>query len=63
MKVTGYRSLTTHHDWGRAIGDANGHIAGTRTDAPVPILETNSGLESVGLGPHSELRLGPASGI
>ena len=23
MKVTGYRSLITQHDWGRVIGDVN----------------------------------------
>ena len=26
MKITGYRSLTTHHRWGRSVGDANGFI-------------------------------------
>ena len=31
MKITGYRSLTTHHEWGRVVGDVNGLSAGTRT--------------------------------
>ena len=24
MRITGYRTLTTVHDWGRPVGDANG---------------------------------------
>ena len=28
MKVTGYRSLLTKHDWGRLTGDANGVMPG-----------------------------------
>ena len=27
MRITGYRTLTTVHDWGRPVGDANGVIA------------------------------------
>ncbi|GII33029.1 mandelate racemase/muconate lactonizing enzyme family protein [Planotetraspora mira] len=55
MKVTGYRSLTTVHDWGRLIGDANGVMPEPRTDVHVLILETDSGLEGVGLGPHGDI--------
>ena len=55
MKVTGYRSLTTEHDWGRPIGDVNGVLSGPRTDVHVLILETDSGLEGVGLGPHGDV--------
>ncbi|WBB71893.1 mandelate racemase/muconate lactonizing enzyme family protein [Micromonospora sp. WMMD1128] len=55
MKVTGYRSRTTAHDWGRLIGDANGVMPDTRTAVPVLILETDSGLEGVGLGAHPEV--------
>lgn len=55
MKVTGYRSLTTQHDWGRPIGDANGVISGPRTDVHVLILETDAGIEGVGVGPHSDI--------
>ncbi|GIM97342.1 mandelate racemase/muconate lactonizing enzyme family protein [Paractinoplanes toevensis] len=55
MKVTGYRSLTTEHDWGRLIGDANGVMPAPRTDVHVLILETDSGLEGVGVGAHGEI--------
>jgi len=55
VKVTGYRSLTTKHDWGRLIGDANGIMPEPRTDVHVLILETDSGLEGVGVGPHGDI--------
>ncbi|GAA1576191.1 mandelate racemase/muconate lactonizing enzyme family protein [Dactylosporangium maewongense] len=55
MKVTGYRSLTTKHDWGRLIGDANGVMSEPRTDVHVLILETDAGLEGVGLGQHGDI--------
>lgn len=55
MKVTGYRSLTTQHDWGRQIGDANGVMPGQRTDVHVLILETDVGLEGIGLGAHGDV--------
>ena len=55
MKVTGYRSLVTQHDWGRLIGDANGVMSEPRTDVHVLILETDSGLEGVGLGAHGDI--------
>ncbi|WIM94493.1 mandelate racemase/muconate lactonizing enzyme family protein [Actinoplanes oblitus] len=55
MKVTGYRSLSTTHDWGRLTGDANGVMPGPRTDVHVLILETDNGLEGVGVGPHGDI--------
>lgn len=55
MKVTGYRSLTTEHDWGRLIGDANGVMSRSRTDVQVLILETDSGVDGVGVGPHGDI--------
>ena len=55
MKVTGYRSLTTQHDWGRLIGDANGVMPQPLTDVHVLILETDTGLEGVGVGPHADV--------
>lgn len=55
MKITGYRSLVTHHDWGRLIGDANGVMPHPRTDVHVLILETDNGLEGVGVGAHGEI--------
>jgi L-alanine-DL-glutamate epimerase-like enolase superfamily enzyme len=55
VKVTGYRSLTTEHDWGRPIGDANGVMPHPRTDVHVLILETDIGLEGVGVGAHGDI--------
>jgi L-alanine-DL-glutamate epimerase-like enolase superfamily enzyme len=55
MKVTGYRSLVTSHDWGRPVGDANGVVASGITEVPILILETDSGLEGVGLGQHADI--------
>jgi L-alanine-DL-glutamate epimerase-like enolase superfamily enzyme len=55
VKVTGYRSLVTSHDWGRRIGDANGVMPGDRTDVHVLILETDVGLEGVGVGAHGDI--------
>jgi L-alanine-DL-glutamate epimerase-like enolase superfamily enzyme len=55
VKVTGYRSLVTQHDWGRLIGDANGVMPEPRTDVHVLILETDGGLEGVGLGHHGDI--------
>ncbi|GAA0241447.1 mandelate racemase/muconate lactonizing enzyme family protein [Cryptosporangium japonicum] len=55
MKVTGYRSLLTTHEWGRLTGDANGVMPGPRTDVHVLILETDDGLEGVGVGAHGDI--------
>ncbi|MCO8273640.1 mandelate racemase/muconate lactonizing enzyme family protein [Actinoplanes sp. TRM 88003] len=55
MKVTGYRSLQTRHDWGRLTGDANGVMPGPSTDVHVLILETDEGLEGVGVGAHGDI--------
>ena len=55
VKITGYRSLTTDHDWGRHIGDANGVMPEPRTPVQVLILETDSELEGIGLGAHGEI--------
>jgi L-alanine-DL-glutamate epimerase-like enolase superfamily enzyme len=61
MKITGYRVLRTHRDWGRPIGDVNGHIASGITEVPVVILETDDGLTGVGTGSDHDLdRLFPA---
>lgn len=61
MKVTGYRSLVTSHDWGRPVGDANGVVESGVTDVPILILETDSGLEGIGLGQHADIaRIFPA---
>ncbi|AJP72730.1 mandelate racemase/muconate lactonizing enzyme family protein [Sphingomonas hengshuiensis] len=55
MKVTGYRSLVTSHDWGRPVGDANGVVASGITEVPILILETDSGIEGIGLGQHADI--------
>ena len=61
MKITGYRSLQTVHDWGRVTGDVNGVYGGTTTPVPVLIIETDSGIEGVGLGAHADVgRIFPA---
>ncbi len=55
MKITGYRSLTTKHDWGRLIGDVNGVMPEPYTEVPILILETDAGLDGVGVGPHGDV--------
>ncbi|WP_243229095.1 mandelate racemase/muconate lactonizing enzyme family protein [Microbacterium sp. CIAB417] len=61
MKITGFRTLRTVHDWGRPVGDVNGYIASGVTDVPIVILETDEGVEGVGMGSHADLeRLFPA---
>ena len=55
MKVTGYRSLTTQHDWGRLIGDANGVMPHRHTDVHVLTLQTDTGLEGIGVGAHGDI--------
>lgn len=61
MKITGYRSLSTVHDWGRITGDVNGVMNGNTTTVPVLIIETDEGLEGVGLGAHVDIaRVFPA---
>ena len=61
MKITGYRTLTAQHHWRRAIGDVNGHIVEAVTEVPIVIVETDAGIEGVGIGSHADLdRLFPA---
>jgi L-alanine-DL-glutamate epimerase-like enolase superfamily enzyme len=55
MKITGYRSLATTHEWGRPIGDVNGIIASGVTEVPILLLMTDEGVTGVGLGDHSEI--------
>ncbi|EFD71612.1 LOW QUALITY PROTEIN: racemase, partial [Streptomyces lividans TK24] len=54
MKITGFRSLTTVHRWGRPVGDANGFVAQGVTEVPVLLVETDGGLTGVGLGAHGD---------
>ncbi|WP_105565810.1 mandelate racemase/muconate lactonizing enzyme family protein [Microbacterium halophytorum] len=61
MKITGFRALTTVHDWGRPVGDVNGSVASGLTQVPLVIVETDEGIEGVGMGSHADLdRLFPA---
>ncbi|WP_306184956.1 MULTISPECIES: mandelate racemase/muconate lactonizing enzyme family protein [unclassified Streptomyces] len=61
MKITGYRSLSTVHDWGRITGDVNGVQPSHATPVPVLIIETDTGIEGVGLGSHADIaRVFPA---
>lgn len=53
MRITGYRTLTTLHDWGRPVGDANGVHPDGLVRAPIVLLETDAGLTGVGLGSHA----------
>lgn len=61
MKITGFRTLTTLQDWGRPVGDVNGFIDDGITEVPLVVVETDGGLEGVGVGSHADLdRLFPA---
>jgi L-alanine-DL-glutamate epimerase-like enolase superfamily enzyme len=61
MKITGYRCLTTFHNWGRPVGDVNGFIESGVTEVPIVILETDEGVTGVGTGSHQDIeRLFPA---
>lgn len=61
MKITGYRSLSTVHDWGRVTGDVNGVQSDETTPVPVLIIETDAGIEGVGVGAHADIaRVFPA---
>lgn len=61
MKITGYRTLTAQQHWRRSIGDVNGHLTEAVTEVPIVILETDAGIEGIGVGSHADLaRLFPA---
>ncbi|GAA1802437.1 mandelate racemase/muconate lactonizing enzyme family protein [Luedemannella flava] len=55
MRITGFHALTTVHDWGRAVGDANGVVPDGVTAMPLVVVTTDEGINGVGLGPHVEL--------
>lgn len=50
MKITGFRTLKTVHNWKRPIGDVNGCIKTGITEIPILILETNEGINGIGIG-------------
>ncbi len=55
MKVTGYRSLLTHHDWGRVIGDVNNASETALTPVHVLVVTTDEGIEGIGIGAHPDI--------
>ena len=55
MRITGYRTLTTVHDWGRPVGDANGVFPDGVVTVPLVLVDTDEGITGVGLGSHTEL--------
>ncbi|MCP2328739.1 L-alanine-DL-glutamate epimerase-like enolase superfamily enzyme [Hamadaea flava] len=55
MRITGYRTMFTVQDWGRAVGDANGVFAKGRTTVPIVVIDTDEGHSGVGLGPHTDI--------
>ncbi|KQX05162.1 MULTISPECIES: mandelate racemase/muconate lactonizing enzyme family protein [unclassified Leifsonia] len=61
MKITGYRTLSSRHEWHRAVGDINGHITDAVTDVPILLIDTDEGITGVGMGSHADIdRLFPA---
>ena len=55
MKITGYRTLSTRHSWGRAVGDSNGWIADAVTEVPILLIDTDEGVTGIGLGQHADI--------
>lgn len=53
MRIRGFRTLSTIQEWGRPIGDANGVFADGLTVTPMVVVETDEGVNGVGLGPHT----------
>ncbi|HKM98664.1 MAG TPA: mandelate racemase/muconate lactonizing enzyme family protein [Buttiauxella sp.] len=61
MKITGWRTLKALHHWGRPIGDVNGAVNAGVTEVPILILETDVGINGIGLGGHADIeRIFPA---
>jgi L-alanine-DL-glutamate epimerase-like enolase superfamily enzyme len=61
VKITGYRSLTTHHDWGRRIGDVNHVTDATLTPVSILLVTTDENIGGIGIGAHDDIeRIFPA---
>lgn len=61
MRITGYRTMTTVHDWGRPVGDANGIFPDGLLPVDLVLVDTDEGITGVGLGSIAELsRVFPA---
>jgi L-alanine-DL-glutamate epimerase-like enolase superfamily enzyme len=54
MKITGFRTLTTVHEWGRPVGDANWVRSDGVITVPIIVVDTDEGISGVGLGPSVE---------
>jgi L-alanine-DL-glutamate epimerase-like enolase superfamily enzyme len=52
MRITGLRMVTTIHDWGRPVGDANGIFTSGVTPVPIVLIDTDEGVTGVGIGSH-----------
>jgi L-alanine-DL-glutamate epimerase-like enolase superfamily enzyme len=52
MRITGLRTLTTVHQWGRPVGDANGVFPGGVTPVPIVMIDTDEGITGIGFGSH-----------
>ena len=55
MRITGYRTVTTIHQWGRPVGDANGVFPDGIVEVPLILVDTDEGITGIGLGAHAEL--------
>lgn len=55
MKITGYVSHRTRHEWGRPVGDINGISVGTSTRQDVLVITSSDGVEGVGIGAHPDI--------
>ena len=60
-EVTGYRTLSTRHHWQRPSATSTDTSSDAVTEVPILILETDEGVDGVGIGSHADLdRLFPA---
>jgi L-alanine-DL-glutamate epimerase-like enolase superfamily enzyme len=55
VKITGYRTVWTRHEWGRPVGDVNGISVGSTTGVEILVVTTDSGVEGVGIGAHPDV--------
>src|ERR1700756_1359062 len=55
MRITGYRALTTVHEWGRPVGDANRVFLDGVVNVNLVLVDTDEGITGVGIGSHTDL--------
>jgi hypothetical protein len=51
----GARHPASFHDWGRPVGDVNGHIESGLTPVPIVLVDTDKGLTGVGMGSDHDI--------